>query len=107
MEKAYITRFVLDHLKPEKLQSVKELCNDRRPWVCSRLIAYTSALILSLMYIVVRSIHIGVGSGLLVLTDWAISGPQVVERVTDKSPRFFLYLGGSRKKSNAEHYLET
>ena len=31
--------------------TVKELCNDRRPWVCNRLIAYTFALIMSLMYI--------------------------------------------------------
>ena len=42
--------------------------NDRRPWVCNRLIAFTFALILSLMYIAIRSMHIGVGSWLLVST---------------------------------------
>jgi len=72
---------------------VKELCNDRRPWVCNQLVAYTFILFLGLMCIVTACLHIGVGSWLLVSTRWAISGPRNVERVTGKSPRFFCILG--------------
>ena len=45
----------------------------------------------------IGSMHIGVGSWLLVLMNRAISGPQTVERVTGKSPRFFCILGEHEK----------
>lgn len=77
-----------------------EHSNDRRPWVCNRLIAFIFALILSLMYIAIGLIHIGVGSWLLVSTVRAILRPQYVERVTGKSPRFFCILG-----ERENHYL--
>ena len=36
-------------------------------------------------------LHIGVGSALLVLTDWAMREPLHVERVTGTIPRFFIF----------------
>lgn len=47
------------------------------------------------MYIVICSMHIGVGSGLLVLTVMGNLRASIRGASNDKSPRF-LYLGGSR-----------
>ena len=69
MEKAYITRLFLTHWKPRKLSiTVFEHSNDRRPWVCNRLIAFTFTPFWSLVYMAIGSMHIGVGSWLLVST---------------------------------------
>ena len=86
MEKAYITRFVLDDQKPEKFHIHQRTTAtiDARGYVNSGIRSIEGWDVV---------IHIGVGSGLLVLTERAISGPQRVERVTDESPRFFCIFG--------------
>ena len=77
MEKAYITRFVLDDQKPEKfhIHQRTSATIDAHGYVISDIVAY---------------MHIGVGFGVARSTDRAMPEPRCVGRVTGRFPRFFI-----------------
>jgi len=69
--------------------SSKNNSNDRYLWVCKYCASTSLVLFLIGMMLL---LHISVGLWLLVQMNRAISGPQYVERATDRSPRFFYLM---------------